>query len=177
MAQEGESAMRVMRVVKRGRKWVVEGPGDGWVLSKTFRTKWKALLALEVFTNGGGCSDYWRAARKRADGRVPPVPWRALETVGKALAEIEHLTPSCDEIVAYGEQAGYGTVTISKTRDYFPPRVHDTWGEKPGGRVHTAMGCDGYHLMLDKNAAWDFIEFIKMRRGATAAPDEGSGSG
>jgi hypothetical protein len=45
------------------------------------------------------------------------------------------------------------------------PRVHDTSGAKPGGRLHIDYGfsIDGFscHLTLDEQRAPDFIEFIK----------------
>ena len=42
-----------MRVEKSGRKWMVSGQGDEWVLKKEYPTKWKAELALRVWKEGG----------------------------------------------------------------------------------------------------------------------------
>lgn len=41
-----------MKLVKKGRKWVVEGDGEGWIFNKRFPTKWKAEIALRVFESG-----------------------------------------------------------------------------------------------------------------------------
>jgi hypothetical protein len=45
------------------------------------------------------------------------------------------------------------------------PRVHDTTGVKPGGRLHIDYGfsIDGFscHLTLDEKSAPEFIYFIK----------------
>lgn len=151
-----------MKVVKIGRKWAIEGEGEGWIFNRTFPTKWKAEVASKVFKEGGRVSDYWKRAREKA----PPKrkPWRVREKLEKALIEIELLDPSCEEIEEYGENAGYGVVTVTENKDYFFPHLHDTWGEKYGGRVHIDIGCGGYHLMLDKYSAEDFIEFIKNKR-------------
>ena len=157
-----------MEVVKQGRKWIVTGEGDGWVFRKTFPTKWKAEVAATVFKAGGRWSDYCRAAREEATRRPAVEPVHAVEIVERALDEIRRLDPTCEEIVAYGQQASYGEVTFSDSKQYFPPRLHDTWGLKRGGRVHIDMGCSGYHLMLDKHGAAGFIEFIKTRRGNVA---------
>ena len=53
-----------MKVRKVGRKWVVEGDGEGWIYKRSFPTKWKALLAIEVFKSGGKVSDYWKAMKE-----------------------------------------------------------------------------------------------------------------
>ena len=58
-----------MKVEKSGKKWVVKGNGEGWVLTKTFPTKWKAELALKGYLEGGRVSDYWEAAREEAGER------------------------------------------------------------------------------------------------------------
>ncbi len=58
-----------MKVEKSGKKWIVAGGGDGWVLKKKFPTKWKAELALRVWKKGGRVSDYWAAAREEKDRR------------------------------------------------------------------------------------------------------------
>lgn len=94
----------------------------------------------------------------------PRIPYHALKIVEKALAEIRKLDPSCEEIEEYGEGGGYGTITYTNSDYYFGPLLHNTWGKKVGGRVHIDLGCDGYHLMLDKHTAWGFIEFVKKMR-------------
>jgi len=154
-----------MRVVKTGGKWSVEGEGDGWIFKKTFPTKWKAVLALEVFQQGGRVSDYWERARWAAPS--PKVPHRALEEIEKSLAKIDRLSPTCDEIIAYGARGEYGTVTKAHSDEYFRARIHDTWGAKSGGRVHIDLGCSGYHLMLDRQHAKEFIKFIEDRRASS----------
>lgn len=41
-------------------RWAVEGDGEGWIYGRTFRTKWEAKTAMEVFKKGGRVSDYWK---------------------------------------------------------------------------------------------------------------------
>jgi len=158
-----------MRIAKVGRKWVIEGEGNGWIFNKTFPTKWKAEVAVEVFQEGGRVSNYWKRAREKA----PPkkTPWRAIKKLKKACVEIERLSPTCEEIEEYAENAVYGTVTSARSEDYFGSRLHNTWGVKEGGRVHIDIGCCGHHLMLDKYSAEGFIQFIKNKRKATTSPN------
>ena len=152
----------MITIVKVGRKWLIQGEGSGWIFNKKFPTKWKAEVALEVFKKGGRVSDYWKKQRECA----PPSreSSKALALVTKALEEIKNLDPTCEEIEEYGKNAGYGVVTSAKSENYFGPRLHNSWGDKQGGRVHIDIGCCGYHLMLDKNHANDFISFIKGKR-------------
>ena len=159
------------RIIKVGRKWAVEGEGKGWVFDRTFPTKWKAEVALTVFQKGGRVSDYWRKSREYAAKRPVREPWRVMEELKKALAEIKSLNPTCDEIKEYGEPPVYGVVTRTEDQSYFPPRLHNTWGHKQGGRVHIDVGCCGYHLMLDKQWVRGFIEFITDRRTRQEVPD------
>jgi len=91
-------------------------------------------------------------------------PWRAIEVVESALEQIRELEPTPDEIESYGEVWAYGVVTYTKDTGYYPPHLHNTWGKKWGGRVHIDIGSGGVHLMLDKHAAWGFIDFIRNRR-------------
>jgi hypothetical protein len=156
-----------MEIVKVDRKWRINGGGEGWVFDRTFPMKWKAEIALEVFQEGGRVSDYWNKARKRDLERPERVPWRVLAKLQKAVEEIKSLNPTCDEIKEYGEfglNTYSGVVTISQNDMYYPPKIHNTWGLKRGGRVHIDIGCDGYHLMLNKDYARDFIEFIESKR-------------
>lgn len=60
------------RPVPKGRSWIIEPKGDGWVFERTFPTKWKALMALRVYQDGGRPSDYFIAARERR-GEASPV--------------------------------------------------------------------------------------------------------
>jgi len=88
-----------------------------------------------------------------------------MNQLNEALVEINELAPTRKEIVEYAKQVNYyGVVTNSKSYDYFPPIIHNTWLTKEGGRVHIDIGSDGYHLMLDKIVVWDFIDFIKKQR-------------
>ena len=91
-------------------------------------------------------------------------PHKAIKILEGALEEIKALDPTGDEIEKFAEKAGYGIVTSTENENYFGPRLHNTWGVKFGGRVHIDIGCCGYHLMLDKKAVWEFIEFIKSER-------------
>ena len=92
------------------------------------------------------------------------IPHNALAEIEKAFAEIIGLTPTCEEIEAYGEKGYYGAVKYTGLSGYHKPKIHNTWGVKYGGRVHIDIGCGGYHLMLDRGFAFDFIEFIKECR-------------
>jgi len=157
--------MKKEEIEKVGRKWVVKGKGNGWIFNKIFPTKWKAEVALEVFKEGGRVSDYWKKQREVGLSHPMRIPRKVLQKVGAALDEIEKLQPTCEEIEEYGESANYGEVTITENERYFPPRLHDTWGIKQGGRVHIDMGCKGVHLMLDQYNAIEFINFIKRKRG------------
>jgi len=157
---------REFQIAKCGWSYQVEGPGEGWVFEKKYSRKWRAKIAIEVFCEGGRVSDYWRRARDEK----PPIRYatRAYDEIEKLCSEIIELDPSTDDIEGFGRLDIYGTVTQSKSKDYFPPRVHDTWGEKSGGRVHIDLGWNGYHLMLDRTYARVFIEFIQERRKSEA---------
>lgn len=151
-----------LELKKVGRKWFVEGDGEGWIFNRSFPAKWKAKCAIKVFKRGGKVSDYWKATR---DSRKERIPYKVLEYMKEALEEIKKLNPTPSEIEEYAEGAGYGTVTYTDKMGYFPPRLHDTWGIKRGGRVHIDIGSGGYHLMLDKDIVQGFIDSIKENRG------------
>jgi len=53
-----------MRVAKSGRKWILIGAEDSWAEKRSFPTKWKAEVAMEVIGKGGRVSDYFAEARK-----------------------------------------------------------------------------------------------------------------
>ncbi len=105
----------------------------------------------------------------------------ALELVSGALEELEKLKPTPEEIQDYADlnQDTYGVVTYSKSKggDFYFLRLHDTWKQKFGGRVHIDIGYvdekfvdewnvhDTTHLMLDKDFALDFVNFVKKKRG------------
>ena len=151
-----------MNIVRKRRRWFIEGDGEGWIFNKQFLTKWEALLAMEVFRKGGRVSDYWAAKKEHPKRKMNA--WRVRGQLQQALEEIRELGPTSEEIKEYGEQAGYGTVTYTRNARYYPPHLHDTWGRKWGGRVHIDIGSGGIHLMLDNVSAFDFIEFIRDRR-------------
>ena len=105
----------------------------------------------------------------------------AFEIVSAALEELEKLKPTPQEIQDYADlnQDVYGVVTYSKYKrgDYYFLRLHDTWKQKVGGRVHIDIGYvdeksvnewnvpDTTHLMLDKTFAPGFVSFVKKKRG------------
>lgn len=105
----------------------------------------------------------------------------ALEIVSEAYNELEKLQSTPEEIQEYADmhESGYGVVTYSKHKggDYYFLRLHNTWKQKFGGRIHIDIGfvdekyadqrdaLDTTHLMLDKDYAPDFVDFIKQRRG------------
>jgi len=91
--------------------------------------------------------------------------WKVRQILEPALEEIKSLDPTTEEIVEYAEkEAGWGVVTYTGSENYYRPHLHDTWGIKYQGRVHIDIGAGGYHLMLDKYSAFDFIDFIKSKR-------------
>ena len=106
----------------------------------------------------------------------------AFEIFCAALEELEILNSTPKEILDYADlnQDVYGVVTYSKSKggDNYFLRLHDTWKQKVGGRVHLDVGYvdekfvdewntpDTTHLMLDKNFAPDFARtdhFINNR--------------
>ncbi len=151
-----------MRLERRGRKWIVEGDGKGWVFNKKFSTKWSANLAIEVYAKGGTVSDYWKAKREHPKREMNAC--RVRGQLQRALEEIQRLNPIREEIEEYGKDAGYGEVTYTIDMRYHAPRLHDTWGLKYGGRVHIDIGSGGTHLMLDKDSVRDFIQFLETKR-------------
>ena len=105
----------------------------------------------------------------------------AFEIVSAAFEELEKLKPTPQEIQDYADfnQDVYGVVTYSKYKrgDYYFLRLHDTWKQKVSGRVHIDIGyvdeklvsewnvLDSTHVMLDKDNAPEFVNFIKKKRG------------
>lgn len=152
-----------MEIVKVHRKYVIKGDGNSWIFNKTFPTKWKAEMAVEVFKEGGTIKDYWKRKKPRENNPIYRKPIHAYAIVEKALDEILQLNPTCDEIIAFSENYP-GTWTHSNAKGFFRPRLHDTWGIKRGGRVHIDLGCAGHHVMLTKKTADVFIDFIKDKR-------------
>jgi len=82
-----------MKVKKTGKKWIVAGHGDGWVLKKEFPTKWKAEMALRVWKKGGRVSDYWAAAREEKVRREAIAFGRAAELAQGRLNSAQRLYP------------------------------------------------------------------------------------
>ena len=102
-----------MKLVKVGRKWMVEREGERWVFNRIFPSKWKAEIALQVYHEGGRTSDYWVKSREYVDQNPKPVPMKARAKVEEALEKIETLDPTCEEIEEYAtKEAGYGEVTV-----------------------------------------------------------------
>ena len=155
-----------MMLVKVGRKWRLEAepPEQGWVFNRLFPTKWKAEIAKNVFLEGGKPKDYWKKSEEYSLNHPQKEPSKAIKIVTEAFDEINKLNPTAEEIEEFGTMVGHGTATITPSTAYFPPKLHNTWGKKSGGRVHIDIGSGGYHLMLDKYAASGFIEFIKEKR-------------
>jgi hypothetical protein len=92
---------------------------------------------------------------------------RVLEVMQEYLGEILALLPTFEEMDKFHESLDndYGIVTSGDGRyDYRIPFIHETWGKKWGGRTHIDMGNGSIHIMLDKNTAPMFIEFIKAYR-------------
>jgi hypothetical protein len=107
----------------------------------------------------------------------------ASDIVLDAFKKIEALKPTPDEIKSYADwkeenKQHYGTVTYSEYHggDYYFLRFHDTYRVKWGGRCHIDLGYvnpeyakkNGYgsvtHLMLDKWAAPEFVDFVLKKR-------------
>jgi hypothetical protein len=105
----------------------------------------------------------------------------AFEIVSAAFEALEKLKPTPREIQDYADlnQDAYGVVTYSKYKrgDYYFLRLHDTWKQKVGGRVHIDIEYvdeksvdqwnvpDTTRLMRDKNYAPNFVNFVKKKRG------------
>ena len=90
--------------------------------------------------------------------------WR--KEMEKICEEIEKLEPTYSEISEYSEDADpYGELTFCR-RDDNPLviRFHDTWRKKWQGRLHIDIISGEFHLMLDKNNAPRFLDFIKNKR-------------
>jgi len=102
------------------------------------------------------------------------------DIVANAYEELVKLGPTEKEIEAYADKMEkvYGVVTYGKSRGgsgYFID-FHDSWKTKFGGRVHIDVGFvneeyrderdvpDTTHLMLDKDYAPEFIDFIRKMR-------------
>lgn len=106
----------------------------------------------------------------------------ASDIVFDAFRKIETLNPTPEEIQSYADwkeknKQDYGTVTYSEYHggDYYFLRFHDTYRVKWGGRCHIDLGYvdpesakKGYvavtHLMLDKWAAPEFVDFVQNKR-------------
>ena len=109
------------------------------------------------------------------------------EIVEEAYKKLVELKPTKEEIHEFADKMEkcYGVVTYSISKrngNLYFLRFHDTWGLKKGGRVHVDVGYvdeetktkndnaqyrniyDTTHLMLDKNAAQEFIDFIHQKR-------------
>ena len=96
----------------------------------------------------------------------------AEEIVEGYYQKIDELNPTYKEIESFTEKAekerwSYGVVTYTK-RDGNPLtiRFHDTWRQPGhfGGRIHIDIISGRFHLMLDKNMAPVFLDFIKKKR-------------
>ncbi len=115
-----------VKLVKVGRKWKIEGHGEGWIYDRTFPSKYKAEIAARVFEIGGRTSDYWKECREYMKSQNTRIPHRAIEQVEKAYDEIEELDPTCDEIEEYGENAGYGVDVLVLSKYKPVPVSFDT---------------------------------------------------
>ena len=103
------------------------------------------------------------------------------EIVENAYNRLLELKPTPQEIQEYADkmEGTYGVVTYSETKGgvHYFLRLHDTWKQKIGGRIHIDVGYvnekyvnqrnvpDTTHLMLDKAHAPDFVDFITKKRG------------
>jgi len=74
------------------------------------------------------------------------------------------LNLSCGEILTHADQPQTGEVTNSRHDGCFPPRLHNTWRQKQGGRAHNRYWLWSKHLMLDMQGALAFIAFIEAMR-------------
>lgn len=79
---------------------------------------------------------------------------------------IKNRDPTWEQIERFAkmlesENRTYGIVSYNVRNAPPTIRFHDTWGVKWGGRVHIDVVCEDIHLMLDKDSAPEFIEFLK----------------
>lgn len=92
------------------------------------------------------------------------------EIIDEYCKSINKLEPTYEEIEAFimdleNTNSTYGIVTYNKKDDNpLIIRFHDTWRKKFGGRTHIDVISGEYHLMLDKDTAPWFIEFIEKKR-------------
>lgn len=161
----GPTRNDIMKAVKVDKKWYVEGDATGWIVEKRFPAKWKAELAIRIYQLGGKYSDYMKQVGLEKENRPKRKPVKAIKELEQALSIINSLDPTCDEIIEYGKSEHYGAASFNERNGgYWKPQLHNTWGEKRGGRVHIDIGCGGWHLMLDRYWAPDFIAWIREKR-------------
>lgn len=153
-----------MEIRQNGKKWIVIGCDKGWIAERTFPTKWKAVVALDVFKRGGNLKDYWEEARKNRPREV--IPRKAIDEIKMLYEKILALKPTPDEIALYGKrnERVRGLVTITPSEGYFPPKIDNTWKKKRGGKVHIDMGSNGYHIMLTRAEGANFLAFVQKIR-------------
>ena len=154
-----------MEIVRKGRKWVVEGADDEWVGQRTFARKWLAELALTVFQQGGGVKEYWRQAVEMLEGNK--MPWSQSEEIERLFAEIEELRPTRYEMLAFAEDHRSIVTKVPGAHEYkvFPPRTDRTDDPKVQTPAHINMRCRDYRVRLDCDHAREFIKFIPYERG------------
>lgn len=107
----------------------------------------------------------------------------AREIVAEAYEKLLQLEPTIEEIQEFADlhKKEYGVVTYSRSREKGSGifiRLHDTWKQKFGGRIHIDVGyvdaecqnqknvVDTTHLMLDKTYSAVFVDFLKEKRKA-----------
>jgi hypothetical protein len=104
------------------------------------------------------------------------VKMKIMERMEEWLSEIFLLNPTDDEMQSFvkymeGKNWAYGVVSYNSYNGDQTPRIHDTYGQKWGGRCHIDMGfsCDDYsaHIMLGRHDAPLFIDYIKDLRAKT----------
>lgn len=157
--------MQNIIIIKKGKKWILEGINLDWATNRQFQTKWRAEAAADVVSKGGSRTKYFEKVREYINSHPLKPPIHAIRDVRKSLSIIVDLYPSSEEIDEYGESAPRGAVTEARTDVGFGPRLHNTYMQKLNGRVHIDIGsASGTHLMLDRKNAKDFIKFLIKKK-------------
>jgi hypothetical protein len=102
---------------------------------------------------------------------------KIMEQMSDWLSQIYCLHPTTDELASfcnYMEDKNWAHGVVSyNTPNYTgdqSPRIHDTYGQKMGGRCHIDMGFidkfdNSVHIMLGRHDAPIFIKYIRESRG------------
>jgi hypothetical protein len=86
---------------RTGRNWKVGEYSEEWLFRRVYNRKWKAEIAIEVYMSGGRWRDYCERIREEPYHGREPV--HAIGAIRKAHVELMKMSPTCEEISAYGD--------------------------------------------------------------------------